>query len=58
MKAFVQGSTAENLIPTHRNQITTTLPLHRLCYRPAVFFCHLPFTALSFWQGKTNQPPN
>jgi hypothetical protein len=43
--------------PQHaQGRSAVALPTHRLCYRPTVFFCHIPLPALSFkpWKFQHN----
>jgi hypothetical protein len=48
----LQQRRAEIQIPTYWNLIALSITTPQLCYLPAVFFCHLHVTELSFPQGK------
>lgn len=49
---YIQESPAEIQTVTQWNLIGHSMTAHCLCYLPAIFFCHIDTTAVSFHQGK------
>jgi len=48
----IQGSPAETQNPTHWNMTGHSITAYSPCYPPAVLFCHIHLTALSFTYGQ------
>lgn len=49
---YIQESLVEIQTVTQCNLIGYSMTAHCLCYLPAIFFCHIDITAVSFQQGK------